>query len=176
GEHTAQVPNARRVELEERFKAPQAKSKVNVLACSPTLELGIDVGELAAVMLRNIPPRPANYAQRGGRAGRRSRVGVVVGYCRSTPHDQYFFDKPAEMISGEVPAPSLALGNRDVILRHLNAIVFGLAEPGLAGRMDTYVSPMGEVKKAAVDELIEAVRAKFDESIIMARHPFRTDP
>ena len=175
GEHTAQVPNARRMQLEEQFKAPADQSKVNVLACSPTLEMGIDVGGLDAVVLRNIPPRPDNYAQRGGRAGRRSRVGVVVGYCRSTPHDQYFFDKPAEMISGEVPAPSLALGNRDVILRHLNAIVFGLAEPGLAGRMAAYVSPMGEVKKAAVDELIEAVRAKFDESIMMARHAFGTD-
>jgi len=50
------------------------------------------------------------------------------------------------MISGEVPAPSLALGNRDVVLRHLNAIVFGAANPGLAGRMDSYVSPMGELK------------------------------
>ncbi len=175
GEHTAQVPNKRRVQLEEQFKASATESKVNVLACSPTLEMGIDVGGLDAVVLRNIPPRPDNYAQRGGRAGRRSRVGVVVGYCRSTPHDQYFFDKPTEMISGEVPAPSLALGNRDVILRHLNAIVFGLADPGLAGRMDTYVSPMGELKKDAIDELKEAVRAKFDEAIVIARHAFGTD-
>ena len=175
GEHTAQVPNAKRVELEDNFKAAGDKSKVNVLACSPTLEMGIDVGGLDAVVLRNIPPRPDNYAQRGGRAGRRSRVGVVVGYCRATPHDQYFFDKPAEMISGEVPAPSLALGNRDVILRHLNAIVFGLAEPGLVGRMAEYVSPMGEVKKDAVEGLIAAIRARFGQALIMARHAFGTD-
>jgi len=175
GEHTAQVPNAKRVELEDNFKAAGDKSKVNVLACSPTLEMGSDVGGLDAVVLRNIPPRPDNYAQRGGRAGRRSRVGVVVGYCRATPHDQYFFDKPVEMISGEVPAPSLALGNRDVILRHLNAVVFGLAEPGLAGRMAEYVSPMGEVKKDAVEGLITAIRAQFGQALIMARHAFGTD-
>ena len=105
-----------------------------MLACSPTLEMGIDVGGLDAVVMRNIPPRPDNYAQRGGRAGRRSRVGLVLGYARSTPHDQYFYDKPREMIAGEVPAPAVSLGNRDVIVRHLYAIVFGAAEPGLAGQ------------------------------------------
>jgi hypothetical protein len=56
----------------------------------------------------------------------------------------YFYDNPAEMISGEIPAPLLALGNRDVILRHANAIVFGATTPGLAGRMINYVSVMGK--------------------------------
>ncbi len=77
GEHTAQVPNEERTLLEDKFKSPLTESKVNVLACSPTLEMGIDVGGLDAVALRNIPPRPDNYAQRGGRAGRRKRVGLL---------------------------------------------------------------------------------------------------
>ena len=121
-EHTAQITTDDRLDYETAFKAPAAESKVNVLACSPTLEMGIDVGGLDAVVMRNIPPRPDNYAQRGGRAGRRSRVGLVLGYARSTPHDQYFYDKPREMIAGEVPAPAVSLGNRDVLgpapLRH----------------------------------------------------------
>ena len=86
-EHTAQVTNERRVDLENRFKAAAAEAPLNVLACSPTMEMGIDVGGLDAVILRNVPPRPDNYAQRGGRAGRCSRVGLVLGYARSTPHD-----------------------------------------------------------------------------------------
>ena len=172
GEHTAQVPNATRLELEEQFKAPASESKVNVLACSPTLEMGIDVGGLDAVALRNIPPRPDNYAQRGGRAGRRSRVGLVLGYARSTPHDQYFYDKPREMIAGEVPTPALALGNRDVLLRHINAIVFSATEPGLAGRMVEYVSPTGEVKQEVVDALIEGLRAQFAHGCQMAQEAF----
>jgi len=111
------------------------------LACSPTLEMGVDVGGLDAVLLRNVPPRPDNYAQRGGGAGRRAHVGLVLGYARNTPHDQYFYDSPAEMIAGEVPAPAVALGNRNVIIRHLNAIAFSISEPGIAGRMVEYVSP-----------------------------------
>ena len=149
GEHTAQITTGDRAKLEDDFKAPPEVSPINVLACSPTLEMGIDVGGLDAVVMRNIPPRPDNYAQRGGRAGRRSRVGLVVSYSRSTPHDQYFFDKPREMIAGEVPAPAVSLGNRDVLIRHLYAIAFGAAEPGLAGRMVEYVSPKGEVKQGS---------------------------
>jgi len=58
----------------------------------------------------------------------------VLGYARSTPHDQYFYDKPGEMIAGEIPPPALSLGNRDVLLRHVNAVVFGAAQPGLSAR------------------------------------------
>ena len=108
GEHTAQITTTDRAKLEDDFKASPQVSDVNLLACSPTLEMGIDVGGLDAVVMRNIPPRPDNYAQRGGRAGRRSRVGLVLGYARTTPHDQYFYDKPREMIAGEVrPRPCL---------------------------------------------------------------------
>lgn len=168
-EHTAQVTNDKRVELEENFKASAQQSPLNVLACSPTMEMGIDVGGLDAVVLRNVPPRPDNYAQRGGRAGRRTRVGLVVGYARNTPHDQYFFDHPEEMISGEIPAPAISLGNRDVILRHLSAIAFGAAEPGLAGRMLEYVSEQGEVRTEAVNALIAAVQAQAGYALQLAR-------
>ena len=174
GEHTAQVPNQQRVKLEEDFKASAAISKTNTLACSPTLEMGIDVGGLDAVILRNVPPRPDNYAQRGGRAGRRTRVGLVITYARSTPHDQYFYDKPTEMISGEVPAPALALGNRDVIARHLNAIALGAAEPGLAGRMLDYVSKQGDVNQEALDALITGVQAQFSHAIDLAYHAWES--
>lgn len=168
GEHTAQVTGEARLELEEGFKGPPSQSPVNVLACSPTLEMGIDVGGLDAVVMRNVPPRPDNYAQRGGRAGRRSRVGVVIGYARRTPHDGYFFDKPEEMIAGEVPAPAVGLNNRDVIVRHLTAIALGAAEPGLKGRMIEYVDIDGSVKDAVVEELVSAFETRFPMAVDVA--------
>jgi Zn-finger nucleic acid-binding protein len=173
-EHTAQITTDDRLDYESGFKArPDDQNvkdcKVNVLACSPTLEMGIDVGGLDAVVMRNIPPRPDNYAQRGGRAGRRSRVGLVLGYARNTPHDQYFYDKPREMIAGEVPAPAVSLGNRDVLVRHLYAIAFGAAEPGLARRMVEYVKPSGDINQEAVDDLIAAVKAQAGHVLAVAR-------
>ena len=174
-EHTAQITTDDRLDYEAAFKAPAAESKVNVLACSPTLEMGIDVGGLDSVVMRNIPPRPDNYAQRGGRAGRRSRVGLVLGYARSTPHDQYFYDKPREMIAGEVPAPAVSLGNRDVLVRHLYAIAFGAAEPGLAGKMVEYVKPSGDINQEAVDALIAAVKAQAGHALAVARQAWGDD-
>lgn len=167
-EHTAQVTNERRLRIEENFKGPVSQSRLNILACSPTLEMGIDVGGLDAVVMRNIPPRPDNYAQRGGRAGRRQRIGLVIGYVRATPHDQYFYDHPEEMIAGEVAPPQMSLGNRDIILRHLGAIIFGAAEPGLAGKMVEYISPTGEIQQAKIDELIQAVNGKTGYALELA--------
>ena len=174
-EHTAQVPTSDRATSEVAFKARPEVAPLNLLACSPTLEMGIDVGGLDAVILRNVPPRPDNYAQRGGRAGRRTRVGLVLSYARNTPHDQYFYDKPTEMIAGEVPAPALALGNRDVILRHLNAIAFGAAEPGLAGKMLAYITPQGVINQAVVDALITGVRAQIDAAVELAEAAWGAD-
>jgi len=175
GEHTAQVTPDERAILEDNFKASPEVSTTNVLACSPTLEMGIDVGGLDAVTMRNVPPRPDNYAQRGGRAGRRSRIGLVVGYARSTPHDQYFYDKPREMISGEVPAPAFSLTNRDVLLRHLYSILFGHTEPGLAGRMVEYVSPEGAVKDDSVSELTVGLQSRINEAIDIAHDAWGND-
>ncbi|ACY13366.1 DEAD/DEAH box helicase [Haliangium ochraceum] len=168
GEHTAQVTGSQRIELEEDFKAPPARSPVNVLSCSPTLEMGIDVGGLDAVVLRNVPPRPDNYAQRGGRAGRRSRVGVVLSYARNRPHDAYFYDKPREMIAGEVPAPAVGLSNRDVVVRHLHAIAFSLAEPGLMGRMVEYIRVNGELVQESVDALVDGLQGSFEQAAALA--------
>ena len=80
------------------------------------MELGVDISALNVVHLRNVPPTPANYAQRSGRAGRSGMAALVITYCASqSPHDQYFFREPRNMVHGQVRAPLLDLANRDLV-------------------------------------------------------------
>lgn len=140
-EHTAQVEGEKRQVREKRFRYGEkeqeelaaAKSALRemgetsrflpVLFCSPTMELGVDISALNAVYLRNIPPTPANYAQRSGRAGRSGQAALVLTYCAAlSPHDQYFFRDPKQMVHGVVRPPLLDLANRELVESHLQAV------------------------------------------------------
>jgi superfamily II DNA/RNA helicase len=124
-EHTAQVPPQDRQDRERDF----AQASLPVLYCSPTMELGVDINALSAVGLRNVPPTPANYAQRAGRAGRSGQPALVVTYCATgNAHDQYYFRRPEQMVGGAVAPPRLDLANEDLIKSHVQAI--WLAETG----------------------------------------------
>ncbi|MGH3625384.1 MAG: helicase-related protein, partial [Sciscionella sp.] len=125
-EHTAQVSNEDRMEREEKFRV----GELPVLFCSPTMELGIDIADLNAVGLRNVPPTPANYAQRAGRAGRSGQPALVVTYCATgNAHDHYYFRRREEMVGGSVEPPRLDLTNEDLLRSHVHAI--WLAETGV---------------------------------------------
>ena len=125
-EHTAQVPALIREERETAFKT----ADLAILFCSPTMELGVDISQLNVVNMRNVPPTPANYAQRSGRAGRSGQPALVYTYCSGfSPHDQYYFKDPAQMVAGAVTEPKIDLINRDLIKAHVQAV--WLAESGL---------------------------------------------
>lgn len=142
-EHTAQVSQKQREWREWRFRFEQddieqlvnSESRTEIRAsgesdqflpalfCSPTMELGVDISALNAVYLRNVPPTPANYAQRAGRAGRSGQAAVVVTYCASgSPHDQYFFERRNDMVAGVVRPPSLDITNEELVRSHLHAV------------------------------------------------------
>lgn len=127
-EHTAQVASEDREEREERFRT----AKLPLLFCSPTMELGVDIAQLNVVNMRNVPPTPANYAQRSGRAGRGGQPALVYTYCAGrSPHDQYYFRQPTQMVGGSVAAPRIDLRNRDLVRSHVHAIWMEVAKPDL---------------------------------------------
>jgi superfamily II DNA/RNA helicase len=149
-EHTAQVEGEKREIREKRFRYGEKERKelaaddkrlrevgeanrfLPVLFCSPTMELGVDISALNAIFLRNVPPTPANYAQRSGRAGRSGQAALALSYCAAqSPHDQYFFLDPKAMVHGEVRPPILDLANRELVESHLNAVWLACTEKSL---------------------------------------------
>jgi len=136
-EHTAQIRVIDALERERHFKGKYRisgdspdnpyRDRVDVLSVTTTMELGIDIGELCAVGMRNVPPTVANYQQRSGRAGRRSD-GVAFVYTMSLhlSHDQYYFRHLKEMISGSVRFPELNLENEEIAHRHMRAWLMDL--------------------------------------------------
>lgn len=120
-EHTAMVPREQRERVENWFKG--RGDTVNALVCTPTLELGVDIGALDSILLRNVPPLPANYWQRAGRAGRRHRMAVNLSYCRPTSHDRAYYEEPLKMLEGKVDPPAFNLRNDVMVAKHVHAAV-----------------------------------------------------
>ncbi|WP_084332629.1 helicase-related protein [Marinobacterium jannaschii] len=117
-EHSAQQSSKRLENYEDWFKA----GKVNVLNCSTTMEMGVDIGGISAVVMNNVPPHPANYLQRAGRAGRRSEArAVAYTLCKSDPHNTRVFNNPKWAFSTAIPAPVITLEAEPLVQRHVNS-------------------------------------------------------
>ena len=144
-EHTAMVPSDTRERLENLFKGES--EAVNCFVCTPTLELGIDIGRLDSVLMRNVPPLPANYWQRVGRAGRRHRMGVNLTYSRSVSHDRAYFSDPPKLLSGRIDPPAFNLRNEVMVAKHVRATVITRLHQYCrdADRLETERNEIGEV-------------------------------
>jgi hypothetical protein len=154
-EHTAQLTSEYASRLQNRFE----KGEVNVLSCSTTFEMGVDVGQLEAVFMRNVPPETANYIQRAGRAGRRTEsTAFSLTYAKRRSHDLTYYQYPERIIMGMIKPPYIELNNEKIVLRHMFSVVFALFFRNYRtyfGTVDNFLNISGESGKSAVELLKE---------------------
>jgi superfamily II DNA or RNA helicase len=121
-EHTAQLDKEKAYEFQKQFICKE----IDVLSCSTTFEMGVDVGTLETVFMRNMPPSPANYTQRAGRAGRNKySAAYAITFCNRSSHDFTFFRQPKMMIKGKIRPPKFIIENDKIAIRHLYASALG---------------------------------------------------
>lgn len=120
-EHTGLLERGVRERLEIDFKQRPKFNSVNALVATSTLEMGIDIGSLNTAYNNSIPPLPANFLQRVGRAGRKTGSALVVNFAKNQNHDLYYFTDPQEMMAGEVSTPGCYLEAKDILRRHFTA-------------------------------------------------------
>ncbi|MHA1331187.1 MAG: Zn-binding domain-containing protein, partial [Candidatus Hodarchaeales archaeon] len=167
-EHTAQLTTDYASNVQQRF----IRGYVNVLSCSTTFELGVDLGGLEAIFLRNVPPEPSNYIQRAGRAGRRlDTTGFTLTFAQLRSHDLTYFKEPEKMVEGRIKPPAVEIRNEKIVSRHLYSIFlanffrqfpnyFGTAESffKLESSEGSGTEKLKEYLKARPESILESLR------------------
>ncbi|WP_437737336.1 DEAD/DEAH box helicase [Sorangium sp. So ce1335] len=163
-EHTGLLPREEREDLEIEFKERPRPNSPNLLSCTPTLEMGIDIGDLSATLLCSVPPGPASYVQRVGRAGRETGNALILSFAASRPHDLYYFEDPLALMAGAIHPPGCYLDAPEVLKRQALAFCFDrLAREG-------YKMP-GRLREA----LAESAESRFPQAALEAIAERRTE-
>ena len=192
-EHTALIEREERDRLQERFADPAPKPwEPNVLSATPTLELGIDIGDLSNVVMCSVPPAPKNYQQRTGRAGRRDGNALTVTVATGQPHDLYFYAEPLDMLASRVDPPGVFLNASAVLERQLTAfcldnwVAAGVSEGAVprtirpvldnveSARLRGFPYPFFDFVQRNSDDLLERFLAAFENDLTPASRDYLT--
>lgn len=155
-EHSAQQDSRRLEQIEERFE----KGEINILSCSTTMEMGVDIGGISEVVMNNVPPSPANYLQRAGRAGRRNETkSLALTFCAPNPIGNNVMENPLWAMNHEIVLPRIRFESPNIVQRHINSYLFSkfvttqiMNRHGISitGRVDGFFGTSNEL----VDEFI----------------------
>lgn len=160
-EHTAQLSSEEAYRRQEAFK----NQTIDVLSCSTTFEMGVDIGDLETVFMRNMPPSPANYVQRAGRAGRSVKsAALALTFCNKSNHDFSYFNDPVSMINGEIQPPLFKVENEKIGIRHLYSSAFAFfwkKYPELFGKVGVFFGE--ETTEEGYDLLKEYLESKPED-------------
>lgn len=170
-EHTAQLDKREQQNYQQMF----VDKEINALSCSTTFEMGVDVGDLEAVYLRNMPPSPANYVQRAGRAGRNVKTAAFsLTYAKLGSHDFTFYKHPEKMIVGNIGVPLFNIANERIVRRHINAVAmsgFFSAHPEVYDSNNAYRL----LHEGGFEKLIDYLNGSPSEVLILLKDSIPDD-
>jgi len=171
-EHTSTIDSRERTLIEDTFELHEPGT-INAIVCTPTMELGVDIGNLPFVLLRNVPPSSSSYAQRAGRAGRDQNNSLVLTFCNynlyshSGAHDNFFYHHPEKIVSGLIVPPRFSLDSRKIMRMHIHGIVMRYVSQGISGQLSEMIDfsnkPLFPINSSRLQQIKTVITQKYNE-------------